>query len=174
MSMSNPWKNVDSPIKLLFSYGSNGIEQLRERTGADVTPYRGVLKNYVRIFAGYAENWRGGVASIRACPGKKVDGNVVEMTVDQLERLDWFEIGYRRVKKNVRVFIPGIGWKTVKCFVYIKNSARFVHPPSLAYLRAIRKNLGTTRAISIKKYDVEKKKIVTIGKYGEDGAIYVV
>ena len=171
--MSNPWENADSPIKLLFNYGSNGIEQLRERTGADVTPYRAVLKNHVRIFAGYAENWRGGVASIRACPGKKVDGTVVEMTVDQLERLDWFEIGYRRVRKNVRVFIPGIGWKAVKCFVYIKNSARFVHPPSLAYLRAIRQNLGTTRAISIKKYDVERKKIVTIGRYGEDGRISI-
>jgi len=71
----NPWTDPDSPIKLLFNYGSNGVEQLRERTGADVTPYKAILKHHVRIFAGYDENWRGGVASIRPCRGKKVQSS---------------------------------------------------------------------------------------------------
>ena len=71
---------MDAHTIWLFNYGSNGVEQLQKRTGvAHVTPYKAILRDYVRIFAGYAENWRGGVASIRAGHGEKVDGTVVEI-----------------------------------------------------------------------------------------------
>ena len=80
----------------LFSYGSNGIAQLRERCkNPNLTGTPAMLEDSVRVFAGCPASWGGGVASIIPCPGMRVLGNVVWLSKKELKLLDRFERGGR-------------------------------------------------------------------------------
>ena len=104
-------RKMTTPI---FCYGSNGIDQIRERCQNPYLIARpALLQNYIRIFGGESKRWdHGAVASILNLPtaentldGKKsnkVYGSVVDLTPTEVDLLDVFEgvrFGiYRRVK----------------------------------------------------------------------------
>lgn len=157
---------------LIFSYGSNSAEQLAERTGAtNLIPYPAYIDNWVRIFAGSSNFRKGGVASIYPCKGSKVYGSVFELTEKQLNSLDKYEPGYKRIVKNVH--LKNNMTKCVRSFVYIREDYKWLVPPSLSYMQAIRKMLDDVNKSRKKTkiningvvYD-EKKKQKVIMKFG--------
>lgn len=157
-----------NPISL-FSYGSNGIRQLHERTGAQCSIQRGYLDNHVRIFAGYSKKWKGGVASIKRKVGEKLYGYITTLTPEQLEKLTSFEKGYSLVTKMINVSDT----KRKKCWLFVKDNDEFVSMPSIEYMRAIRTMLndcGRTKAtnIMIRKVDQQKQTIVNLGYYNSN------
>ena len=79
----------------VFSFGSNGINQLRERCkNPSISGTPAVLEDAVRIFGGVSKRWgNGAVASIAPCPGQIVLGNVAHLTASELLLLDEFERG---------------------------------------------------------------------------------
>ena len=63
---------------LVFCFGSNGIEQLRERCkNPKLEAQKACLPGYSRIFAGTNARWNGAVASITEVEGYEVRGSVV-------------------------------------------------------------------------------------------------
>ena len=81
----------------VFSYGSNGISQLRERVRNETLAGQpAVLEHACRVFAGAAKRWGdGAVASIVPCVGHACYGNVAMLTDDELLLLDGYERGTR-------------------------------------------------------------------------------
>lgn len=176
---------------LVFCYGSNGIAQLHRRTGEHCIAYPAVLEDYVRIFAGWSERWRGGVASVYPAPGQKVKGIVVELSMEGIKKLDGFEgvdlsdtCGYNREEVMVQVagcegrpeYVP----KT--CYVYIKRDPYFTHLPSYSYLNAIRTMLDEAqraKRVGIKvnallgwqSQSEAKDHLVTLGVFNTDGTL---
>jgi gamma-glutamylcyclotransferase (GGCT)/AIG2-like uncharacterized protein YtfP len=134
----------------LFSYGSNNSKQLAQRVKRQggFKTWPGYLENHVRIFADYTQRWKGGVASVHSLPGKRVYGNIVEITSGELAALDRFEEGYTRVIKKVYCQSTH---SYLDCFVYVKNDHSFSHLPSEAYLRAISKMLLETERVNKSK-----------------------
>jgi gamma-glutamylcyclotransferase (GGCT)/AIG2-like uncharacterized protein YtfP len=154
------------PKKLyIFSYGSNSSKQLKERLGGSFKIQRAYLDNYVRIFAGYSKYRKGGVASIHRKQGERVYGSITEISEEQLETLDQFELGYTRKKK----FITLEDTKTrIKCFVYIKDDTTFKALPSIDYLKAIRKMLDEGKRANksnILIRVIHKRKLITLGYF---------
>ena len=120
----------------VFCYGSNNLKQLTTRTGhiGQFEYYPARLDGYKRVFAGYSERWKGGVASIAPASGQHVDGLLVNLTKDELTKLDQYETGY----KHKRVIVINLENKTqIKAIVYIKTDSTYTHPPSARYLKAI-------------------------------------
>lgn len=129
----------DKCKKRVFCYGSNGIKQIEERTGArDLVAYPAYMPNMVRIFAGYSKRWNGGVAGLYPKDGERCYGTVLELSERELERLDAYEGGYTREKKYAYITLPDGSEIKMMCDVYIKTNVRFTHLPSLDYLHAIR------------------------------------
>ena len=163
-----------TPRYNLFCYGSNGTKQLTERVEAEpgeIVAEPAYLKGYTRIFAGYSSRWDGGVASVHPHNRSRVYGAVVKLTKAQLRILDQWEGGYVRKTINVNVSRN----KTEPCYVYIKKNYDFVHPPSEAYLKAIRAMLNETRnretnihvrGVVKDSHGEEKVKKVMQGMYG--------
>ncbi len=125
----------------VFSYGSNHSKQLEQRTGAkNLKSIPACLPNHVRIFAGYSNHWKGGVASVYPSKGNVVYGALYYLTPSELYKLDQYEDGYNKVKKMVT--LPN-GKKT-RAFMYIKRDVTWVKKPSIRYLNAINKTLEET------------------------------
>ena len=164
--MNNIHVNISDAV-YLFSYGSNGIRQLHERTGCTTTIKRGYLNNHVRIFAGYSKKWKGGVASIKYKKDEKLYGYITELTPQQLDRLMEFEKGYTIHEKMINVSET----KRKKCIVFVKDNDEFVSLPSLEYLGAIRTMLndcGRTKATNIMIRRVENNKVINMGYFSTD------
>lgn len=125
-----------------FSYGSNNLQQLAERVGrTDGFQHEpGVMKNHVRIFAGYSTRWDGAIASFYPCKGQTLHGVVVQLTNKELTKLDKFEGGYIRIKK--RVYVSSRPDSYIMAHVYLKTNQVFSQMPSTAYLTAIHKNIN--------------------------------
>ena len=127
--------------KWVFCYGSNSLDQLRERV-----KHRGawnfkpvVLKNWVRIFCGYSKTWDGGVASIHEKGGSDVFGIIVEMNRAERKRLDVYEgVGKSGwyYHENIRVETI-IGNEKIDAIAYVKEDLIYDEPPSIEYLEAI-------------------------------------
>ena len=84
------------PDMLLFSYGSNSLQQLQGRITAPpaLTAAPAVALDYVRVFCGSSARWCGGsVASMVPAPGHVCFGMVATLTPQQLEQLKEFEGG---------------------------------------------------------------------------------
>lgn len=151
----------------LFSYGSNSYHQINERTGSHIKKSKlGTLHGYVRVFAGKSARWdNGGIASIYPLKNGKVNGSVIKLTIEQLERLDQFEYGYERKMIDIE-----INNETVSCYAYFKHHLEFVSPPSLLYLNAIRANLDCTdskikKKITVRILDPKTRKLKILGYY---------
>ena len=126
----------------IFSYGSNNMNQLKIRIErqTDINFNSAYLDNYTRIFAGFSQRWKGGVASIYPSPNKRVYGSVFYLTMDEIEKLDKFEGGYSRMILKVKEKFKEVFQET-QAFLYIKNNPYYSHMPSEDYLNAISRML---------------------------------
>ena len=76
----------------VFCFGSNGIDQLRERCQNErLVAVKACLPNAVRVFAGWSSRWHGGVASVVPMSGQTVQGSIVYLNAQELSLLDGFE-----------------------------------------------------------------------------------
>ena len=139
----------------VFSYGSNGIQQLRQRLKNPKLQFKpAILPNSLRIFCGASKNWEGGgVASIVPMPGWEVKGNIVQLSDEELRLLDRFEgasrqdpydatpaKGYHRQDVHVLCEIDR-QIQTIDAVLYVKNNPHWIRLPSNAYLAACQKNI---------------------------------
>jgi len=161
----------------LFCYGSNSINQIKERLNivSDIEYYPSHINNYSRIFCGFSKKWNGGVASIHPSLFNKVYGITVKLNEKQLEILDNFEKGYS--KNIIKVYFEN-DKKYHDTYVYIKNNIIFNALPSLKYLDSINEMLNdrnpksSNRKIMIKIYKNEN--ILTLGNWTkEDGIEFI-
>lgn len=183
---------VSSPIcethmEYLFCYGSNSINQLKERlleTGnIEYHPTR--LKNYCRIFAGFSKKWFGGIATMVPLKNNYVYGITVKIPTEQLNILDSYEKGYTR--KILKVYFEDIR-KNYNVYVYIKDNTKFIELPSAKYMESINTMLNdryplssnnSNRKIKIRGYgnktdltEIYEEKIIVYGFWTEkDGFI---
>jgi len=154
---------MKEPTYYYFAYGSNNLEQLAYRVGrtSEFKHEPGVMKHHTLIFAGYSERWNGGIASFHPMRGRTLRGTVVELTIKELEKLDAYEGGYRRIRK--RIHLPSRPESHIYAFVYLKENHAFYSMPSSAYLNAIhnniRKNEITIYAIEPGTKNVKKRGI---------------
>jgi hypothetical protein len=146
-------------INYLFCYGSNSIEQIKERLNinCDIQYFPAYINNYTRIFAGKSKKWdNGGVASIYPFNNCKVYGIVIILNDIELQKLDEFEGGYKR--KFLKGFIQNLTLKKNKkelFQVYIKENILFKEFPSNNYLKAINKMLNDRHFINNKDINIE-------------------
>ncbi|CAD7931433.1 unnamed protein product [Amoebophrya sp. A25] len=79
----------------VFGYGSNSIEQVSQRVGADVSArcVRGILHHYQRRFVGFSKRWNGSVATVvkESRPESLCRGTLVFLTKEEVCRLDRWE-----------------------------------------------------------------------------------
>lgn len=133
--MANQW---------LFSYGSNGQEQLSQRLGRDVRPVAAFVDGYWRVFRGSSKKWGGGVASLAKKAGGTTYGNAARVTDADLARLDVFEgvaAGkYERIALPVMVRSNG-GFVRERGVAYVATSKTY-GAPTMDYLEAVAKNVG--------------------------------
>ena len=150
---------------LVFCYGSNGLEQLRERCeNPSLTAQAALLPGWVRCFAGQSKRWTGAVASIvrieqmaNPCRCTCVAGSVVALSAADISRLDPFEGVdsrkpdsrdgvYRHEPLLVRVRVDkdeeqGYSYHWRDAIAYVKNNLEWRGPPSVSYLRACKRNI---------------------------------
>ena len=127
----------------IFSYGSNSISQLRARVdNLALQSYPGYINDYKRIFCNYSKKWDGGVATLIPKKNIKTYGIIVYLTQSELEKLDSYEINYRKellecilIQKNQEEYQKE---EKINCIVYISNDNTWVQPPSQQYLTAIK------------------------------------
>jgi gamma-glutamylcyclotransferase (GGCT)/AIG2-like uncharacterized protein YtfP len=136
-------QNKVTAMHHLFSYGSNNTRQLAERVGRVDPPFRAVkavLPEHVRIFAGFSSRWNGAPASVYPRSSSFVTGTVVEISEEELLKLDTFETGYTRVQKVVYLHtLPNV---PVTAHIYVKNEHYHKEAlPSQSYLHAIHSNI---------------------------------
>jgi hypothetical protein len=149
----------------LFCYGSNSVKQLKERLEIEenISFQKAYIKDYVRIFCGYSKRWNGGVSSIYPLKGKNIYGILININIEDLEKISKFEKGYHLEIKDVSV--EDI---IIKSFVFIKNDIKFNELPSKEYMLAIndmlndRNNEIKDRKILIRSIIDNKIKIISI------------
>ena len=139
----------------VFSYGSNGMAQLRDRCkNPEISGIPAILPDAVRIFAGTSKRWAdGGVASVIPKPGSEVLGNVAMLSSEELKLLDVFECGpgiedpysqdgsYRRQDIRVKAGTSKEDLEDLDAVVYIKNDITWVAMPSQGYMDACLRNV---------------------------------
>ena len=147
LSATGRTDGVPGPHRV-FSYGSNGLVQLRERLGnPGLTAKKAELPGSFLCFAGKSSKWNGAVATVVEAAGSAVCGNTVLLSQSELEKLDRYEgtnqrhpyakIGaYRRV--DTTVVEEG---EPMPAVVFVKNDVKWDGPPSAAYLEACRVNV---------------------------------
>lgn len=124
----------------VFSYGSNSISQLRARVdNLTLQSHPGYINDYKRIFCNYSKKWNGGVATLIHKKNIKTYGIIVYLTQEELEKLDSYEINYRKelldcylIQKNQEKD------EKIDCIVYISNDNTWIKSPSQQYLIAIK------------------------------------
>ena len=177
--------HIEESIEYVFCYGSNSINQLKERLleYGDIEYHPARLKNYCRIFSGFSKKWFGGIATIVPLKNNYVYGITVKITAKQLSMLDYYEKGYTR--NIMKVYFEDIR-KNYNVYVYIKNNTKFIELPSAKYMESINRMLNDrypsspnnlNRKIKIRKYInktyvTDEEKIIVCGFWTEkDGFI---
>jgi hypothetical protein len=154
----------------LFCYGSNSVQQLKERLEKINIKYEnGYIQDHVRIFCGISRKWNnGGIASIFPCYGKRIYGIIVYLTLEDIEKLNNFEKGYHLEKKKA-ILQKKLKNTEINIITYVKDNNNFCFMPSIEYLFAInqmlndRNNTIKNRIIFIRAIINNKLKI--IGKW---------
>lgn len=122
----------------IFSYGSNSIFQLRGRVNNNnLISYPAYIENYKKIFRGYSNGWKGGVASLVKKKFIRTYGIIVFLNEDEISRLDLYEIGYHK-EELMCTILEKHEKKNIYCYVYIANDNTWISPPSEQYLVAIK------------------------------------
>lgn len=125
---------------LLFSYGSNGVEQLAERLGHPVETAPAYLRDYKRVFRGASRRWGGGgVAHLKKHRGGVVYGLVAIVTPADLDVLDRHE-GVPTVYDRTQVTVHAP--EAQPAIAYVRVDGALFNPPSRAYLEACAKTVG--------------------------------
>lgn len=120
-----------------FAYGANlSKKEMTGRCPNCKPKSAAVLHNYKLSFVGWARQWRGGVATVKASRGDRVPGAIYEITDADLSRLDKQE-GYPGVYDRVRVRV-NIEGGFVEAFTYMRKGQEEEAPPSAEYLALIR------------------------------------
>jgi cation transport regulator ChaC len=130
----------------LFSYGSNGREQLSKRLGRDVKPVAAFVEGYRRVFRGHSQTWGGGVASLEKHRGGTTYGSAARVTEADLRTLDRFEgVGsgkYRRVELPIMVRSPSTDrFERALAVAYLSTSKTYGEPTK-EYLEAVARNIS--------------------------------
>lgn len=141
--------NAEADVTLVFCYGSNGVEQVRERVeNPAVTAHAASVRDWVRVFAGFSKRWNGGVASIVAHNGGSVFGSVVALTHEEIRRMDVFEgvdsdrpTSTEGVYRHEYIDVSVRGQGVHRALAYVKNDLTWRGPPSTEYLRACKRNI---------------------------------
>lgn len=138
-----------------FCYGSNNIQQIRDRVGNNkIISYPCILPYYLRIFAGKSAKWEGGgVASIINTRNKDIScrGTYVLLTEEEFRRMNTYEgtntddrfnsdkyiNNYRLEKLQIQIE----NGELCTAMAYIKNCNNWVAYPSMKYLEACYQNL---------------------------------
>jgi gamma-glutamylcyclotransferase (GGCT)/AIG2-like uncharacterized protein YtfP len=143
--------------KLIFCYGSNYVEQLEHRLERKIKKsYPAYLPDYQRVFRGYSQKWKGGIASVQKKRGKAVFGLVIEVDSEDLKKLDIYE-GYPDVynRKELKCEVDlSKGFESKKCIVYVYVLGNDFNEPSKEYLKAIYKTIGTHWEVNLKDIDI--------------------
>ena len=141
-----------------FSYGSNNLEQIKDKLNNDnIKAYKAYLNDYYLTFGGSSTKWGGAVASILYSKDNSLTyGTVYEITDRELRILDAYEGTntdnptsenqkinlYRRTKIQVNISFENDVFEEKECYVYIKNSTKFYSLPSDKYINACINNLS--------------------------------
>ena len=142
----------------VFSYGSNGVQQLRERVrNPGLTARRCEVRGAVRAFAGFSTRWESAVATVLPCHGGRVLGSIVELRAEELLRLDGFEgvdradtygSGGRYRRQDVSVLVHAPAEKRghqpptpTAALMYVMTNHTWVGPPGARYLAACHANV---------------------------------
>ena len=142
-----------------FSYGSNNLEQIKDRLNNDnIIGYKAYLNDYYLTFGGSSLKWAGAVASILYSKDNSITyGTVYLLTDRELRMLDKYEKTdsnnpssvnekinlYRRIRINVNIsFNNDDLFEEKECYVYIKNSTKFYCLPSDKYIMACINNMS--------------------------------
>ena len=142
----------------VFCYGSNGIEQMRDRCRNDrLMARRARLPDASRVFGGWSERWDGAVASVQPLAGHEVQGSVVDLDLSEIILLDHFEApnpdrpysadapGAVYHRQDVVVLVEGEGGGAevaVAALMYIKVDCTWRGPPSQRYLDSCVRNVA--------------------------------
>jgi gamma-glutamylcyclotransferase (GGCT)/AIG2-like uncharacterized protein YtfP len=125
-----------------FAYGANlNQKQMRERCPDSKLMFTAILPNYKLVFVGWSRKWRGGVASIKSFRGDRVRGAIYEVSEQCLQRLDRYEVDYKRFK----VTVVGEDDELIEAITYIKAGQLEEAPPSKEYLAVIQQGLRDWR-----------------------------
>lgn len=101
-----------------FAYGSNlNRKQMLERCPDSKPMFVATLPNYKLVFVGWSRQWRGGVATIKLCRGKKVIGAIYQVSERDLMRLDSYE-GYPGNYRRLNVIVFDEDGKPVEVVTY--------------------------------------------------------
>ena len=157
---------MQTKIKL-FCYGSNSIQQLKERLDKTHIKYeKGYIQDHVRIFYGTSHKWNnGGIASIFPCISKKIFGIIVYITEEDIKKLNNYEKGYHLETKKA-ILQKKLKNTEINVITYVKNNHHFCFMPSIKYLFAInqmlndRNNTIKNRIILIRAIINNKLKII--------------
>lgn len=174
-----------------FSYGSNNLEQIKDRLNNDnIKGYKAYLNDYYLTFGGSSIKWGGAVASILYSKDNSITyGTVYILTDREIRMLDKYEKTdsnnplsesekinlYRRIKINVNIsFDNDNEFEEKECYVYIKNSTKFYSLPSDKYINACINNISqfwedkikivyeTVNEIKDLAYELKQKKHILI------------
>jgi uncharacterized membrane protein YgcG len=142
----------------VFCYGSNGIEQMRDRCRNDaLTARRARLPDASRVFGGWSERWGGAVASVKPLADHEVQGSVVDLDLSEIILLDHFEApnpdrpysadapGAVYHRQDVVVLVEGESGAAevaVAAMMYIKVDCTWRGPPSQRYLDSCARNVA--------------------------------
>jgi hypothetical protein len=129
--------------KYLFCYGSNNSQQVSERMESNkpLIFINAYIENYIRIFAGTSERWKGGIVGLYPQPDSKTHGILVTSCESQLIKMDKFEKGYERKTMTVNAQISETMTELIEADVYWKTNVNFAYMPSSMYLYSIHKML---------------------------------
>lgn len=141
----------------VFCYGSNGMEQLRDRVDhKGPWEYRPVvLKGHARIFSGHSGTWDGAVASIWPDAKRSVYGSIVKMTKTEIKKLDRYEgVGVEGWYYQDTFTVHDVHTKEAyNVMAYVKEDMEMTDMPSVKYLKSIEMNL---KAVGLKDRQVGK------------------
>ena len=131
------------PKIALFSYGSNSLDQLKERLGRKPKGTAAWLPGYRRVYRGYSRRWGGGVASLKPQHGRITYGYLSHLDPDEIAILDEYEGvasgNYKHVFVSVRTDADD---GPIEALAYVSTS-REENNPTRAYLEAVAKTVGT-------------------------------
>jgi hypothetical protein len=142
---------TSSSNTLVFCYGSNSIEQVRERCNSQrLQAIPASIKGWTRIFAGSSNRWEGGgVASIVKDEKSTVLGTAVWLNKAELRLLDTCEgiaVANPYSSKLSRYYRVKLTISTVQGEeegeAYVRTSSEWENPPSQSYLEACWRNIA--------------------------------